>query len=429
MSKDDEKIGESVSIETQKILLKRFCKENNIFPTIFYVDDGFSGLNFNRPGFQKLLNDIDRGVVCTVITKDLSRLGRDYIQTGYYIDMYFKERNVRYIAVNDHVDTGQGDNDIAPFKNILNDMYAHDLSNKIKSAKRQRALKGLYISGQAPYGYMPDAENGNHLVIDYEAALQVKRIFSLAAEGKTLREIAAEMTSEHIITPGAYKAMHGDTRFERFKKQDEWSYATISQILRDQAYIGHMVNHKSEVKNYKTKHCQMVPIEDRIMVENTHDPIISIELFDRAQAILASRAKPHRYAFENVLEELVICGECGQNMTQATKKRKNGMRYLLRCSNHFTHPDQCRHNHAIYYDELVDFVWNDLQAHLCSVGNLPLDTNSLTRGLVLQWIEYIEIGKAPFDLDQSRNQVVIHYKDTERRPRRKKKRYLMPWEM
>ena len=123
----------------------QFCKENNFAPVSTYVDDGFSGLNFNRPGFQRLLSDIDRGSICTVITKDLSRLGRDYIQTGYYIDMYFKERNVRYIAVNDNVDTDQGESDMTPFRNILNDMYAHDLSRKIKSAKRQRALKGLYI--------------------------------------------------------------------------------------------------------------------------------------------------------------------------------------------------------------------------------------------------------------------------------------------
>ena len=363
-----------------------------------------------------------------MITKDLSRLGRDYIQTGYYIDMYFKERNVRYIAVNDNVDTDQGENDITPFKNILNDMYAHDLSRKIKSAKRQRAIKGLYISSQAPYGYVPDPQNRNHLVIDPEAAMHIRKIFSLAAEGKTLREIATVLTEDHIITPGVYKAMHGDTRFDRFKKQEEWSYGTIAKILQDQAYIGNIVNHKTEIKNYKIKQCQTVPLADRIVVENTHDPIISVELYNKVQSILSSRSKPHRYAFDNVLEEYVICGECGQNMTQATKKRKSGIRYLLRCSNHFTHPDQCLHNHAIYYDELVKTVWNDLQSHLMSIGKPPLDTDSLTRCHVLQWIDFIEIGKAPFELDQNRNQVVIHYKDAERRPKRKKKKYLMPWE-
>ena len=392
------------------------------------MDDGFSGLNFNRPGFQKLLGDISRGLISTVITKDLSRLGRDYIQTGYYIDMYFKERNVRYIAVNDNVDTGQGDNDIVPFKNILNDMYAHDLSRKIKSAKRYRALKGLYISGQAPYGYMPDPKNRNHLVIDPGAALQVKKIFRLASEGKTLREIAAIMTAGHITTPGAYKAQHGDTRFARFNNKVEWNYGTISQILRDHVYIGHMVNHKTEIKNYKTKQSQTVPYADRIVVENTHDPIISVELFNRVQAILLTRYKPHRHVFDNILEGFVICGECGLNMTQATKKRKGGARYLLRCTNHFVHPDQCLHNHAIYYDELIDFVWNDLQGHLSNAGNTPLDTDGLTRSEVLQWIEYIEIGKPPFELDQNRNQVVIHYRDVERGPKRKKKKYAMPWE-
>lgn len=363
-----------------------------------------------------------------MITKDLSRLGRDYIQTGYYIDMYFKERNVRYIAVNDNVDTDQGESDMTPFKNILNDMYAHDLSRKIKSAKRQRALKGLYISSQAPYGYKPDPQNRNHLVIDPEAADQVRKIFSLAIEGKTLREIAANMTADHIATPSIYKALHGDTRFDRFMGKEEWNYGTVSKILQDQAYIGNIVNHKTEIKNYKTKQCQAIPLVDRIVVENTHDPIISQEVFNQVQSILASRSKPHRHEFENVLDEFVICGECGQNMTQATKKRKNGIRYLLRCTNHFAHPDQCQHNHAIYYDELLLFVWENLQNHIINAGKPPLDSDSLTRSQVLQWIEYIEIGKPPYELDHNRNQVIIHYKDTERGPKRRKKKYLMPWE-
>ena len=392
------------------------------------MDDGFSGLNFNRPGFQKLLSDIDRGSICTVITKDLSRLGRDYIQTGYYIDMYFKERNVRYIAVNDNVDTDQGESDMTPFRNILNDMYAHDLSRKIKSAKRQRALKGLYISSQAPYGYKPDPQNRNHLVIDPEAADQVRKIFSLAIEGKTLREIAANMTADHIATPSVYKAVHGDTRFDRFMGKEEWNYGTVSKILQDQTYIGNIVNHKTEIKNYKTKQCKKIPLNDRIVVENTHDPIISQEVFNQVQSILTSRSKPHRHDFENVLEEFVICGECGQNMTQATKKRKNGTRYLLRCTNHFAYPDQCQYNHAIYYDELIHIVWENLQNHIINVGKPPLDTDSLTRSQVLQWIEYIEIGSPPYELDHNRNQVIIHYKDTERGPKRRKKKYLMPWE-
>ncbi len=174
------------------MMLNQFCKENgfNIFD--YYIDDGFSGLNFQRPGFQRLLVDMEAGKIDTVITKDLSRLGRDYIQTGYYIDIYFKERNIRYIAMNDNIDTKREDNDIVPFKNILNDMYAHDLSRKVKAAKKQRALKGYFISGQAPYGYQIDPENKNHLIIDEEAALIVQRIFQLPYQPVTAENQAAE---------------------------------------------------------------------------------------------------------------------------------------------------------------------------------------------------------------------------------------------
>ena len=161
LSKDDEQAGESVSIETQKMMLEDFCHERGFPIYEIYADDGYSGLNFNRPAFSRLLEDIDSGKVNLVITKDLSRLGRDYIQTGYYTDVYFSRKRVRYIAVNDGIDTNRDDNDIAPFKNILNDMYAKDLSRKVKSAKLQRAYKGYYISAQAPYGYKVDPTNRN----------------------------------------------------------------------------------------------------------------------------------------------------------------------------------------------------------------------------------------------------------------------------
>ena len=213
-------------------MLSQFCQEN-----------GFSIFDYY---FQKMLEDVEAGKIDTIITKDLSRLGRDYIQTGYYIDIYFKEHNVRYIAMNDNIDTKQDDNDIAPFKNILNDMYAHDLSRKVKAAKKQRALKGYFISGQAPYGYGIDPENNNHLIIDPTAASNVRFIFQLAEEGNTLREIAAIMTNKRVLSPGMYKAQNGDTRFSRYNKDGKtsWCVATIAQILEDPVYTGSVVNHK-----------------------------------------------------------------------------------------------------------------------------------------------------------------------------------------
>ena len=359
-----------MSIETQKMMLSQFCQENGFSIFDYYVDDGFSGLNYQRPGFQHLLEDVEAGKIDTVITKDLSRLGRDYIQTGYFIDIYFKEKNVRYIAMNDGIDTKHENNDIAPFKNILNDMYAHDLSRKVKAAKKQRAMKGYFISGQAPYGYSIDPENNNHLVIDPVAAPNVRHIFRLAREGNTLREITAVLTKEKVLSPGAYKAQCGDARFGRYIKDNEysWCMATVARILDDPVYAGSMVNHKDEVKNYKTKERRKVPKEEWIVVENTHEPIISKELFDHVQAVLSSKSHPRRHAFDNVLEGCVFCGECGHRMTQATRINNQGKRYLLRCSHHFSHPEECKRNHSIFYDELIEKVQRDMEAHIQLVG-------------------------------------------------------------
>jgi len=416
LSKDDEKIGESVSIETQKMMLNQFCKENgfNIFD--YYIDDGFSGLNFQRPGFQRLLVDMEAGKIDTVITKDLSRLGRDYIQTGYYIDIYFKERNIRYIAMNDNIDTQREDNDIAPFKNILNDMYAHDLSRKVKAAKKQRALKGYFISGQAPYGYQIDPENKNHLVIDEEAAPIVQRLFQLAEQGETLRSITAVMTNEKVKPPSVYKALHGDHRFSRYTNNNEnsWCLATVAQILKDPVYVGNMANHKAEVKNYKTKARRAVPKEEWIIVENTHEPIISKDIFDHVQAILSVKARPRRYEFDNILKGLVFCGECGHPMSQATKTNKSGKRYLLRCTNHFAHPEECKQNHAIFYDELCVNVQKELNNYLQSFNSERDKAVVLTRSVVLQWIDYIEVGTASSGGGNERNRVNIHFREPEK---------------
>lgn len=197
-------------------MLESYCREQGFIVFDYYVDDGYSGLNYNRPGFERMLNDIDNGKVNLVITKDLSRLGRDYIQTGYYTEVYFSKKKVRYIALNDGFDSDRDDNDIAPFKNILNDMYAKDLSRKVKAAKRQRAKNGYFISAQAPYGYKPNPENRNQLIVDEESANVVCKIFELALSGFGAVKIAKSLKAERIINPSAYKAKNGDTRFSRY---------------------------------------------------------------------------------------------------------------------------------------------------------------------------------------------------------------------
>ena len=222
-----------------------------------YVDDGYSGLNFNRPGFQRMIQDIQSGKINLVITKDLSRLGRNYIETGYYTEHYFKDVGVRYIAINDGIDTINDNNDIAPFKNILNDMYSKDLSRKVKATKKSRNQRGLYTATQVLYGYKKDPENNNHLIVDEEVRPVIELIFRLALEGHGCPKIASILTERGIYTPGYYKRMKGNIRFARFKNKG-WTYVTVRKILGDVVYLGHIESNKYEVINYKTKKC--VPV-------------------------------------------------------------------------------------------------------------------------------------------------------------------------
>ena len=207
LSKDDDLKGESSSISTQKAILTSYCQAQGYDVFDIFIDDGFSGLNFERPGFQRLLRAIDAGSVNMVITKDLSRLGRDYIMTGYYSEIFFPSQGVRYIALADNYDTNNAENDIAPFRNILNEMYARDISRKIKSAKHQQAKDGKYIGAQAPFGYQ---KKGHHLVIDPDAAGVVQRIYSMAASGLGEIEICKQLEADQVLKPSAYKLMRGD---------------------------------------------------------------------------------------------------------------------------------------------------------------------------------------------------------------------------
>ena len=365
LSKDDDQAGESVSIGTQKSMLEGYCREQGFLVHDFYVDDGYSGLNFNRPGFERMLNDIDNGKVNLVITKDLSRLGRDYIQTGYYTEVYFSRKHVRYIALNDRFDSMRDDNDIAPFKNILNDMYAKDLSRKVKAAKRQRAKNGYYISAQAPYGYKPNPENRNQLIVDEEAAAVVRKIFALALSGYGAVKIAKALKAEKIINPSAYKAKNGDTRFSRYNdnqnpgKVFEWCYATIQIILQDRVYTGDMVNHKCEVVNYKTKERQNIPEEQFIIVPNTHEPLVSREDFEQVQTLIKSRPSPSVYEAENLFRGVLVCSECGHSLSMAHRRDK---RTYYRCMHHYRHPDECLHTHAIFCDDLYKAVLERIRA-------------------------------------------------------------------
>ena len=319
LSRDDGNI-ESDSIVSQRSLLNQYIKENNYNLADEYVDDGFTGTNFERPSFKRMINDIESGKINMIITKDMSRLGRDYIGTGELIEKYFPNKNVRYIAINDGIDTfiDNTNNDIAPFKAIMNDMYAKDVSKKIKSSLHSRMKEGLYVSGRCPFGYMKDPTNKNHLVINGEQAEIVKLIFDLALKCNTYHFIAQELTKRKIKTPASYYNYVWNTKCSTECISQEygvWVDTTIKAILTNQIYVGDTVQGKTKKINYKLKKTVKNNPDDYIIVENTHEAIIDRYTFNYVQTLLPKNVKrPEKKRFY-LLDGLLYCGDCKHRIT------------------------------------------------------------------------------------------------------------------
>ena len=369
LSKDDERVGESVSIGTQRAILTEFCLQNNYGIFKVYVDDGYSGLNFERPAFQELLRDVEAGLVNMVVTKDLSRLGRDYIMTGYYSEVFFQTKGVRYIALADNVDSLYGVNEIAPFKNILNDMYARDVSRKVSQAKQQYARQGRPVGSQAPFGYIID-EPREQFLVDSEAAETVKMIFQLGAKGLGSVAIAKELSAQKYLTPSAYKVQKGDTRFQRYvsspnspQRYFEWKPATVTQILSNRVYLGELISLKTETLNYKTGQRRQVPDDRQIITPHAHEAIISEELF----SLVHQLRKQHRCPFDNNRDNLfrgkLYCSCCGHPLSIAKKHLKDRTADLYQCMHHYNHPEVCPETHRIYHDVLYPYVLKQVQKY------------------------------------------------------------------
>ena len=279
LSKDDGSNSESLSIRTQKSMLMEYATRNGFGNCQYYVDDGYSGTNSDRPAFQELLDDIREGKVATVITKDQSRLGRNHIETGTYMEIFFPEHGVRYIAINDGYDSNeQSQMDIAPFRNIINEMYAKDTSRKIKSALRTRKKSGKYISSGAPFGYQKDPADHNHLVIDPNTAPVVEYIYSMAEEGLGLHRIAKRLHDEKVLKPCYYKKeMFG--RFIDDEKMYDWDSAYISQVLHSPVYAGHIIYEAKPTVSMKSKKRRYIPFEERAIVPNSYSIHVLLILY------------------------------------------------------------------------------------------------------------------------------------------------------
>lgn len=405
LSKDDEQQGESVSIGTQRSILNDYCVQQGFEVCKTYVDDGYSGLNFNRPGFQEMLEDIRLGLINMVITKDLSRLGRDYIMTGYYSEIYFPSVGVRYIALADDFDSLKGGNEIAPFKNILNDMYARDISKKVKNAKHQQAQKGLFIGGQAPYGYCKDPNNKHQLIVDPEAAGVVRLIFSLAEEGLGNVAIASQLKVRKIVTPSVYKYQRGDKRFANCSAISEgefynWSYGTVGQILNNRVYLGELTSLKTETVNCKTKQRVSVSEENRIVTPNAHQAIIDPTQFDKIRQIRTAHNCTANAGRFNLFRGKLFCECCGHTLTISKKQLLNRTADIYLCMYHYQHPELCPRTHRVYHEMLCPYVLQQIRFFARSMKrrkiNSPISEyatiEELTPKILDDVIERIEIG-------------------------------------
>ena len=353
LSREDGDKEESSSVTNQREILKRFINENeNFFIVKEYVDDGWTGTNFNRPSFKEMIKDIEKGIIDTVITKDLSRLGRDYIDTGYYLQRYFPEHSVRYIAILDNIDTIEdaGMSDIAPFKSIINDMYVKDISKKIRSSLTERRKAGNFLGVTAPYGYQKDPNNKYHLIIQPKEAEVVKRVFALYLQGNGLTRIAQILTKEGIPVPGESRDI-GKTK--KTVLYNSWKQTTIRRILENRVYLGDLVQFKRKNVNYKSKIRVKVPEEERVICKGTHEAIITREEFDKVQQILGKntsfKGTKHDYLFKGML----FCAECGArlNVTYSNYalKKYGEYRYTTICYSYSRlYSDICtRHSNSI----------------------------------------------------------------------------------
>lgn len=331
LSREDEREGPSQSVQNQRAMLETFVRQNKIAVYDVYIDDGWSGTSFDRPAFQRLLADIEAGRVNMVITKDLSRLGRDYILTGHYLERYFPEHRVRYLSLLDGVDTGVEStaNDITPLRAIMNDMYAKDISKKIKSVKRDKQRRGEFIGGKPAYGYRMHPTQKNHIIPDEPAATVVQEVFSLALQGKSCRQIARLLNQRGIPTPAAYAGL---TIANPGPHSGQWSAERISQMLQNEVYLGTMVQGRSVKISYKTSRCRRQPREDWIVVPGTHAPLVERAVFDAVQQLLASRRQTRMRTYDFLLKGLVYCRECGKPLSVINRRGKAGQdRLYLIC--------------------------------------------------------------------------------------------------
>lgn len=382
LSKEDEHKknadDDSESIKNQIELLQNYAAEQKLSVYDTYIDDGYSGTSHQRPNFERLIDDIYNKKVNLVITKDLSRLSRNYIDTGHFLEEVFPEENVRYISLLDGIDTFDKNysGDITPFKAILNDMYAKDISKKISSVKHNKQLKGDFIGGKAPYGYIKSPTEKNKIVVDEYAAEIVKKIFNLALSGTSCRQIAMELNRENIPTPAQYANIKLSIKGPYSGK---WSSERVSAMLQNEVYIGNMVQGRMVKVSYKSKKCKRLPPDEWIVVENTHEPIIDKETFKKVGELIKSRNNTRSRTYDFLLKGLIYCHECGYPLG-VVKRNLSGniptMYFVCRTYQRFTEYHTCT-CHCVRVEDVTSAVIDEIKK-VCREYINNIDTKNLS---------------------------------------------------
>ena len=365
LSRDDELQGESGSIQTQRMMLRQYAAEHGLNVIDEYIDDGWSGTNFDRPDFQRMIDDIEDGKINCVVTKDLSRLGRNYILTGQYTEIYFPSKGVRYIAVNDNVDTINGENELAPFLNILNEMHARQTSKKVKAAMRTRFANGAHYGAYAPLGYVKDPDKKGHLLVDSETRWIIEKIFDLAVHGRGAASITRILVEEKVPTPGWLNFQRYSTFANIYagapeEKAYAWTIAQVKSILKEETYIGHSIHNKQTNISFKNKKKVRKPKEEWYRVENTHEAIISEDVFRQVQEQICNRRRRQKNGTTQIFSGLVKCADCGWSLAYGVNSQNKNPYAHYHCSKYGQGLHQCS-MHYIRYDVLYAYVLSRLQ--------------------------------------------------------------------
>ena len=361
LSRDDELSGDSNSIVHQKEILSAYAEKRGFENTRFYVDDGYSGTNFNRPDFLRMMDDVNNGLVGTIIVKDMSRFGRDYIMVGYYTEIMLPQMDIRFIAVNDNVDSeNQADNDFTPFRNIINEWYAKDTSKKIRSVLKAKGNSGKHLSVIPPFGYKKDPNDKEKWIIDEDAAQIVRKIYRLYLDGNTMGGIARKLTAEGIETPKLYAENRGIKHYKAATYPEIWSRISVEYILSNYEYTGSTVNFKTKRKSFKNKKQWIQSKEDWAVFEGTQEAIIDKETFETVQKMRGTKRAYTKFNEVNIFSGLLYCADCGGRMT-IRRRKEDRRKDAFICSTYRKKKKNLCTEHAIKVSALDQIVLQDIR--------------------------------------------------------------------